>query len=378
MSFFGSDSSRPPATTVRSASSRASLSATSQAPDSMQTTSPTWETVVGSVEEAGKRMSSIFVVAEDATGTPEGGIMSRLKSWWEDASGYVEEATVTVSEKLSELQASPPVPDDPLKAMRDDATSYKSLLDGLRTEVLNFSILIDSIKRQSVADEDSISSQLRGLSDAALFGQFAAYVDIHKEFSSSHTLSEARDKVQGMVKEIQSEAERVSALMTRFRRRDKIYSSISDLKEKLHKKRDKHRASVQLAAPDPRKMQDLFETTTLLEEARKEFKVTSEALVQKANELLPNKGLFFQQIFANLINIQKSVFDSGSKLGASLTQLSMKVNTNRAHKSNNYSNISLPDMESSSETEQPVSVKPTRVSISKYPINTSPLLADKN
>ena len=365
MSFMGSEATtRPPAASVRSATGRtSSVSSPTGAP--MTSSSPAWNSVVDTVHSAGQRMSQMFTVAEDAAAVQEGGIVRKLQTWWDDATGYVQDAGQSVQSTIAELSAPAPVPNDPLQPIRDDCKAYFSLLDSLRTEVLNFSLMIDSIRRPGSADHDALSEQIRLMGDSALYGQYAAYVDIHRAFSTSETLTNAREAIGRLLADIQVESEKVGGLQTRFRRRDKIHGTISESQGKLSKRKEKHRGSTVRGSIDPRVMQEIFEITTGMEEARKEFRVASDAIVERANEILVNKGVTFQRLLATLVDIQRQVFESGTTLGTSLAQLSKKFVATKAVRYEAYAKAPESDAEAEDERMDAQQTKPATVEARK-------------
>ena len=297
--FRGKPEEKLPPAQVRSAKSMSPVTESQV----MTTTSPAWAAVVDTVENAATTVKEAFTVAEDATAAPSGGIMRRLQTWWEDASGLVEDARNTVGEKIAEMQIPDPIPDDPLNSVRQDVTGYLEILKSLRDEIVNFAGLVDAVKNP--ASEDLLSAKLKGFNDPLIQGHWTLYKEAQVTNSSSPQLIKIRNNLESSIVKINTEVEKLNGILVRFRRRDKLYNQAKDLRVKINKRKEKQRKN---SVPDTIISQELFSLATELEDIKKEFSTATETVVAKANELLPDRSLQVQSIILDLLEQQRDTF----------------------------------------------------------------------
>ena len=322
--FGASQPAKPAAAAVRSTAKRVSLPG-----NNLQTTSSTWESVVASAESATKRVSQMFVVAEDAAAVPEGGIYERLANFWQDTTEYIGEAANTVNVKIAELQTPEPVPDDPLKALRADCGLYVEALELLKAEILNFSVLVDSLRRSGtnadLSEEtpvDLFEEKLKELKDNKLSSQYRIYLKTQREYANRQDLREVRRSIELLVSDIGEEIAKIQSLFTRFRKRDRLYQTGVEIKNRLEKKKEKHRGASRASyVPDPKIMQELFELNTSIEENRREYNVATRTLILKCNEILTIKGKTMQEFIARLVESQRISFLSTETFARALSTL---------------------------------------------------------
>jgi hypothetical protein len=315
MDIFKSNSPvrKPPAASVRS-SVRASAPITEGADES------TWDSLVAGASSTTKRMSQMF---EDATNTRENSVMDKLKTWWEDASEFVQDATSTVGEKLADLQTPAPMADDPLSQMRSEITEYHDALETLKKDTLHFSLLIDGLRApgQVKSEKDFVTL------DMTVAGQYAVLIDVQKEFAASDEVTSLRKGVEKLVEELNEEQQKLESIRQRFRRRDKIHVNVNDINSKIQRKKEKHR---NMLAPDPKVLQDIFEMNTQVDELKKEMRVATKAIVTRANESLTKRARRFQEFFTKLIALQRQGFERTAALGQAMGRLLDKVAVNKA------------------------------------------------
>ena len=329
MNIFGSkqEEKLPPAQ-VRSAKTPVSESQV------MTTTSPAWAAVVDTVENAATTVKDAFTVAEDATAAPSGGIMRRLQTWWEDASGLVEDAKNTVGEKIAEMQIPEPVPDDNLATLRQEVTSYLEILKLLRDEIVNFAALVDAVKNP--ASEDVLGGKLKGFNDVLIQGQWGLYKDVQVANSSSIHLLRIRTNLESSIAKINTDAEKLNGVLVRFRRRDKLYNQAKEIRVKINKKKEKQRKN---AVPDAIISQELFGMQTELEDVKKEFNTATETVVAKANEMLPDRSVQVQNIILDLLEQQRETFNETSRFASGVAAVTEKLRRQPASSRNSFVNI---------------------------------------
>jgi hypothetical protein len=300
-----------------------------QSRPSLQTSSSTWDSIVDSTTQATQRVSEIFTTAEDAAGVKSGGIMSTLTTWWEDTTTFIEDQTNSISEKIADLQTSPPVPDDVLQDIRDKVINYDHFLEAFKNEVYNFSLVIDAFKKRDSESSNNLLDKYKLLladknsSNSNVFEQLKLF----REIQESSNFQTIRDGAKSLLDSISEEKEKISLLLTRFRRRDKIYQTSEDLQTKLRKKKEKNQ---NVSIVDSKVFEEIFELNTEIEKQSKEFELASAAIVDKANELLASMHIKIQANLKTLVELERDAFCKAEKMSDKLGDVSKAISKDPA------------------------------------------------
>lgn len=289
----------------------------------MTTTSTTWNTFLESMESARKKASDMFTKSsnggeeisaskENVSSLPaptesekDSGLSITMKSWLTEASAFIEETRISVEEKITEMTGPVEMKNDPLKNLRLLLVSYTNALEQVKAEAFNFGLSAENMGR--------LGSQVLGRSLVEPFGesgtvteQFAVYKDKHMKLIIP-ALDEVRGGVEVITQMVNDEIGRIQGLQTRFKRRDRLHQSLSDMKSRVNIKREKNnRRAAEGLQVDSKQMEELYELTRAMDAIDSDFRLTSEQLVGKCQEVLGNRSRTFHKILTKLVEVQNT------------------------------------------------------------------------
>ena len=314
MNFFGETETKPEPARVRKADRQ------------MTSSSPAWDAVVNTVDAATSSVKEAFTVAEDATVQPTGWLGNRLSSLWYEATSFVEEAKNTVGDKIAEMTLPGQIDGDALSPLRNEVTGFVEILNSLKQETIAFVGLVDTLRSQSgplYEQGDGIDAKLTDFNDPLVHRHWVAYKEAQVSYSSSPQLAGIRSNLEALINSINSDVEKLSGVLVRFRRRDKLFSQGKDLRAKINKRKTQQR---KLGQPDEIISQELYEMTTEVEDIMKEFATTTDTIVAKANELLTEKSKTVQNVIIQLLDLQKQTFTETATFSVAMGSLLDRFN----------------------------------------------------
>ena len=287
----------------------------------------TWTTFVESMEHARDRASEIFVkdVAKDEKGDAveaeaavPAAAPSLLKSWWEEATQYIEEAKISVEEKISEISGPSEIKNDPLRKLKDQLLLYSDALEELKSESFNFAISAETMTRLGTGGgigrsvNDAFASNVLGGKNIYVPCSVPDVVDrygaLHSKFVIP-AIDEVRQGSESVTAMVTEELTKIQAIQTRFKRRDRLHKTLLDMRARVELRREKNnRKLAEGLAVDAKSMEELYEVTRGMDSIESDFRITSEQLVTKCSELLSNKSKDYMQIVLRLIEIQNSFY----------------------------------------------------------------------
>ena len=294
--------------------------------DEMTTSSSTWNTFVESMENARKKATTYFTdsdpsspknpkpASHDDPNTPlqdgpavaeESVVSTTVKQWWEEATTFFEETKITVEEKISELTSPVEIRNDPMKHIRALLVVYTEALEQSKNEAFNLGMAVESMAR--------MSSPMLGKALAEPFGdtgmvttQFSKYRELQQRLLVP-VLDEVRLGVEQLTAMANDEIVKIQNLQTRFKRRDRLHKSLSDMKSRVELKREKNsRRLAEGFQVDSKQMEELYELTRAMDAIDSDFRSTSEQLVVKSAEVLKNRSRTFRDIFLKLGETQNA------------------------------------------------------------------------
>ena len=280
--------------------------------DIITTGSNTWNTFVESMDSARKRASVIFTIPEaDAAAAAEpaqeSAFTGTLKGWWSDASAFLEETRISVEEKISEMTGPSQIKNDSLSKLRMALSEYTESLEQLRTEAFNLGMTAENMGRLGAAPLGKCIADVFGES-SPLKDQFDVYKDKHTKLVVP-LLDEVRLGVEQITAMVTEDITNIQAIQTRFKRRDRLHQSLVDMRSRVDLKREKNNRRVADGMQvDSKSMEELYELTRAMDSIESDFRITSEQLVAKCNELLGAKSAKFHSIFLKLVETQNAFF----------------------------------------------------------------------
>ena len=272
------------------------------------TSSSTWNTFIESMENARQKASEMFdSSSQPENEAPAGQLATTVKSWWEDASAFLEETRITVEEKISELTGPVEMKNDPLKNLRLMLVSYTNALEQLKAEAFNLSLSAEHMGR--------MGAQVLGRSLTEPFGdsgtvseQFVVYKERHAKLVQP-ALDEVHSGVAQLNQMVADEMAKIESLQTRFKRRDRLHKSLSDMRSRVNIRRDKNnRKTAEGLGVDSAQMEELYELTRTMDSIDSDFRLTSEQLIAKCQEIIGNRSRTFHTLFSKLVDVQNTFF----------------------------------------------------------------------
>lgn len=306
-----------------------------ESPPPIDTTNgSTWTTFVESMDHARKRASVIFTIPENnhhvehsdgkiipdtpnapiqagsvgQTEAPASSVVtSAVKSWWEEAASFMEEAKMSVEEKISEMTAPVEIKNDPLRKLRELLVVYSDSLEELKTESFNFAMAAENVSRLGSAGLERTVAEAF-LPNSLVPKYFSLYKGVHTK-SVEPALEEVRQSSEEITALITEELTKIQTAQTRFRRRDRLHKTLQDMRARVDLRREKNNRKLVEGIPvDAKSMEELYELTRGMDSVEADFRITSEQLVGKCNELLGNRGRSFGAIFLRLLETQNAFF----------------------------------------------------------------------
>ena len=304
--------------------------------DEMTTTSSTWNTFVEAMENARKKASTLFVAPEpgspgaaasSAPASPsaapggESAVAATMKTWWDEAATFFEETKISVEEKISEYTSPQEIQNDPLKHIRALLVSYTEALEQAKNEAFNLGMAAESLARLSAPVLGKALVEPFGES-GMVTSQFAKYRDLQQQLLVP-VLDEMRQGVEQVTTLANDEIVKIQGLQTRFKRRDRLHKSLSDMKARVDLKREKNsRRLAEGFQVDSKQMEELYELTRAMDSIDADFRSTSEQLVVKSAEVLKNRSRTFRDIFLKLVETQNAfVYRLGGSCSVPFQQL---------------------------------------------------------
>jgi hypothetical protein len=154
-----------------------------------------------------------------------------------------------------------------------------------------------------------------GKSITDVFGESSPVKDQFDVYKDKHTklvlpvLDEVRLGVEQITAMVTEEITKIQAIQTRFKRRDRLHQSLVDMRSRVDLKREKNNRRVAEGMQvDSKSMEELYELTRAMDSIESDFRITSEQLVAKCNELLGAKSAQFHSIFLKLVETQNAFF----------------------------------------------------------------------
>jgi hypothetical protein len=291
--------------------------------DSMTTTSTTWTTFLESMENAKQKAAEIFSapptdpiavqvskanIPETPTSpSPEGPVAAAVKSWWTDATAFFEETRITVEEKIAEMTGPVEMKNDPLKNLRLLLVSYTNALEQLKADAFNLSMGAEIMSR--IGSHNLARSLTEPFGESGtVTEQFGVYRDKYTNLVVP-ALEEVRGGVEMVSNMVTDEIGKIQALQTRFKRRDRLHQSLSDMHSRVRIKQEKHNRRLgDGLAVDSQQLEELYELTRTADSIDSDFRITSEQLVAKCEEVLGNRSRNYQKILAKIVEIQNTFF----------------------------------------------------------------------
>jgi hypothetical protein len=292
--------------------------------EQMTTTSSTWTTFLESMETAKQKAADMFTaapegskvapsispphVSTDSTAASSStDVSTAVKGWWTDATAFFEETKISMEEKIAEMTGPVEMKNDPLKNLRLLLVSYTNALEQLKAEAFNFGMGAENMTR--------MGNQMLSRSLLEPFGESGTVVEqfgVYKERYTSlvlPALDEVRAGVENITQLVGDEVGKIQALQTRFKRRDRLHQSLSDMHARVNIKREKNNRRLQDGLPvDSQQMEELYELSRTADSIESDFRLTSEQLVAKCQEVLGNRSRTFQKIFTKLVEVQNTFF----------------------------------------------------------------------
>ena len=291
----------------------------------------TWTTFVESMDHARKRASVMFTMppvtadstsvvpaqasaseiplSTPATPPPQdlsvGSSSGVVKSWWDDAAHFFEETKISIDEKITEMTGPSEIKNDPLRKLRDGLVTYNDALEALKSEAMNVSIFAENFARLGAT---SLASGIEeGLGPSSMMnGLFKTYKEKHARLILP-ALDELRSGVETVGGMIVEEANKIVAVQTRFKRRDRLHKTLLDQRARVELRRERNNKKVlEGLQVDSRALDDLYEQSRAMEALESDFRITSEQVIGKCNELLQNRSRTFHTMFTKLIEVQNT------------------------------------------------------------------------
>jgi hypothetical protein len=120
-------------------------------------------------------------------------------------------------------------------------------------------------------------------------------------------LGEIRSGVEEITSMITEETANIQAIQVRFKRRDRLHKTLLDQRARVELRRERNNRKVlEGLTVDSRSMDDLYEQTRTLDSLETDFRVTSEQLITKCNQILQNKSKTFHSMFLKFIEVQNT------------------------------------------------------------------------
>ena len=281
--------------------------------DPMTTNSSTWTTFVESMDSARKRASVIFTIPDSsaeagadpaAAGGP--GFGSTVRDWWGEATAFMEETKISVEEKIAEMTGPSPIKNDPLGKLRSSLTTYTEALEQLRTEAFNLGMSAENMARLGSP------GLARSIADTFGAGTVTDQFEVYRERQGKLVvpiLDETRSGVETITAMVTDEITKIQSIQTRFKRRDRLHQSLVDMRARVEVKRGKNNRRVADGLPmDTKAMEETYELTRTMESIESDFRVTSEQLVSKCNDVMGRKSQQFHEILVKLVDTQNAFF----------------------------------------------------------------------
>ena len=283
----------------------------------------TWTTFVESMDNARKRASVIFtmppaealpetipveapVVAANPSlpsPTTPTGPSAAVQSWWDDATHFFEETKLSIDEKFTEMTGPSEIKNDPLRKLRDSLVTYNDALEALKSEAMNVSIFAENYARLGAASLGTGIEEGLG-PNSMLNGLFKLYKEKHGRLILP-ALDELRSGIEQVGGMILEEANKIQAIQTRFKRRDRLHKTLLDQRARVDLRRDRNnRKILEGLQVDSRALDDLYEQTKTMEGLEGDFRITSEQVISKCFEVLSNRSRTFHTMFTKMVEVQ--------------------------------------------------------------------------
>jgi hypothetical protein len=285
--------------------------------ENMTTSSSTWATFIESMESAKQKAAGMFtqndsvgvdspqsLPTDTSTDLP---VAATVKSWWTDAAAFFEETKISVEEKIAEMTGPEEMKNDPLRNLRLLLVSYTNALEQLKAEAFNWGMGADSMSR--------MGSQMLARSLVEPFGETGTVNEQFRVYKERFgglvvpALDEARAGVELISQMVGDEIGKIQALQTRFKRRDRLHRSLSDMRARVNIKREKNNRRLAEGLPvDSQQMEELYELSRTADSIESDFRLTSEQLLAKCQEVLGNRSKSYHRIIAKLVEMQNTFF----------------------------------------------------------------------
>ena len=263
----------------------------------------TWTTFVESMDNARRRASVIFTPAppDEPPLVALTVSSSIVKTWWDEAASFLEETKLSMEEKLADLAGPSEIKNDPLRKLRESLGLYSDTLEQLKLEAFNFALSAETLGR--VGSSSGLEMAIQECCNIQIFDQYGMYGDKHTHLVRP-ILTEVKEGVEDITAIISEEVLKIHSLLTRFKRRDKIHKSVLDHRARVELKRDKN--NKRSAEGLPVDLEEVYALSRQMDTVESDFRVNSEQLVQKCNDVLGNRSKTVQRILTQLVDIQNT------------------------------------------------------------------------
>ena len=292
----------------------------------------TWTTFVESMDHARKRASVMFTMPPTTAEPPENSqpepevplsspttpapqdtsvasstavVPSAMKSWFDDAAHFFEETKLSIDERITEMTGPAEIKNDPLRKLRDGLVTYNDALESLKTEAMNVSIFAENFARLGAASVGTGIEEGLG-QNSMMNGLFKTYKEKHARLILP-ALDELRAGVETVGGMIVEEVNKIQAVQTRFKRRDRLHKTLLDQRARVELRRERNNKKVlEGLQVESRALDDLYEQSRAMEALESDFRITSEQVISKCNALLQNRSRTYHGIFTKLVETQNT------------------------------------------------------------------------
>ena len=242
--------------------------------------------------------------ADDSTDVTEV-VSSTVKSWWDGASSFMEEAKISMEEKISEMTGPSEIKNDPLRKYRDQLVVYVDALEELKCESFNFAMTAENFARLS---SPGLGRLVTECFNGSVVNAYQRYTSLHEK-TIKPALDEIHSGSDSVTALISEEIGKVQLIQTRFKRRDRLHRTLLDMRARVEIRREKNnRQLVSGGSVDAKSVEELYEVTRSMDSIESDFRSTSEQLVNKCVDLLSNRSESFLKIFQKVIETQNTFY----------------------------------------------------------------------